>query len=393
MPFSRDHTGRTIVDNRYLLLGPAGEGGMARVWRARDLKLERMVALKIMRPKYCGDRELFGRFVGEARAAARIDNDHVVRVYDWSSNASATDCYIVMEYVEGRNLRSLMEGKGAFSPYMVARMGYDICDALVAAHEKQVIHSDVKPSNIMLSHAGRAKLTDFGVARIRSGTAAERQVLAGTVQYMSPEQMEGHPADRLSDIFSLGVTLFELACGRPPYAQLDMPDATTLRRWLAQRPVPSSVNPRIDGLFDQIVYTAMEPDPARRFPSARVMRDALSRYLSLAPADDERYVPGPGNPREWQLVFVMPNGRLGHAHPIQGPLTIGSGDEAQMCIQSTAMQPVHVSIRPRGCTLEVKNLGPHKSMKVNGRFFDEAFCTEGDVIGVGHTKLQIGCLS
>ena len=390
MSFSRDRTGRLIVDDRYLLLGRAGEGGMAQVWRARDRKLERMVALKVMRPEYSGEHELFERLVDEARAAARIDNDHVVRVYDWSSSADATVCYIVMEYVEGRNLRDVMEGKGAFSPRMVARMGYDICDALVAAHEKQVVHSDVKPSNVMLCHSGRTKLTDFGVARIRSGRFAENRVLAGTVQYMSPEQMDGHPADQSSDIFSLGVTLYELACGRPPYAQLDMPDAATLRRWLANRPVPSSVNPRLDGLFDQIVHTAMDPDPAHRFPSASVMRDALAQHLSLV-SDDGRYIPGPGNPRTWNLVFVMPNGRLGHAYSIEGPMTIGSGNEAQMCIHSPVMSPIHVSIRPCGCVLEVKNHGPHNSMRVNGRFFDEAFCTEGDVISVGPTNLRIGC--
>ena len=379
-----------IVDGRYRLLGPLGQGGMARVYRAFDIKMGRTVALKVMRPEFARNQGLFNRFVEEARMVARLDNDHIVRVYDWGASSDGSRCYIAMEYVAGQNLRHIMAAHGAFTPRMAADIVRQAADALVAAHGQGIVHSDIKPANIMLDSSGQVKVTDFGVARMRSQQTGRSNGIAGTLLYMSPELMEGYPPDAASDVFALGVTLYELCCGKPPYASMTKPDANMLRRWLSHEPLPSKRVAHVDGRLDGIVATSMRTDPAKRFTTALSLRRALSDYLDLTRDVDEEGLVGPGNPFGWSVSFLIRNGSLGRTQMLSTPMVIGSGDRADFRIESPRIASKQARLAPLGCVLRVDNLGSYETLFVNEQARQHALCVAGDVIRMGGTRLRVG---
>ncbi|HMO57599.1 MAG TPA: protein kinase, partial [Roseiflexaceae bacterium] len=206
-----------ILNNRYELEQKIGDGGMARVYRARDLRLNRRVAVKVLHSHHAADDGFLRRFHHEAQAAANLHHPAIVDVYDVGQDNDIH--YIVMEYVDGSDLKSLILRQGALPIEQALAIAADAADGLEAAHRVGMIHRDVKPQNIMISADGNAKLTDFGIAKSNLSTAmTETGVTFGTADYISPEQARGLPVSPRSDIYSLGVTLYEMLTGRLPFS-------------------------------------------------------------------------------------------------------------------------------------------------------------------------------
>ena len=205
-----------VLNDRYEILEKIGEGGMAVAYRGRDRVLGRAVAIKVMRPELAADGEFLARFRREARAAAGIIHEHIAAVYDTGSDGPYH--YIVMEYVPGESLKARLQRGGPLPLEEALRIATATAEALEAAHSAGVIHRDIKPHNILLGSEGQVKVTDFGIARAMSGTGnTETGMILGSVNYVSPEQARGGAVGPQSDLYSLGVTLFEMLTGRPPF--------------------------------------------------------------------------------------------------------------------------------------------------------------------------------
>lgn len=237
----------TIIDDRYVLGDLLGSGGMARVFLAHDETLDRDVALKILWEQYADNEELVERFKREARSAAALNHPNIVSVYDWG--CSEDDMYyIVMEYIPGGTLKDRIVGEGALDPGTAAELGCQVAEALGFAHKRGVIHRDVKPQNILLTASGEAKVADFGIARAVGAMAAtavsQTSVILGTVGYMAPEQALGEPVGPQSDLYSLGVVLYEMLTGNLPH-EADSPIALAVKHVSEPVRPPKEVNPEI----------------------------------------------------------------------------------------------------------------------------------------------------
>ncbi|MDQ2966010.1 MAG: protein kinase, partial [Chloroflexota bacterium] len=206
----------SVLGGRYRLIELLGQGGMATIFRARDNQLERDVAAKVLRPEYGRDPDFGARFRQEAQAAASLNHPNVVAVYDYGQDAAGP--FIVMELIDGEDLSTVIRRVGALPPRQAARLTADIARALAAAHARGIVHRDVKPGNVMLNRNGRVYVTDFGIAR---ALAEAQMTLPGTtlgsVHYFSPEQARGEQATVSSDIFSLGIVLYEMLTGQRPW--------------------------------------------------------------------------------------------------------------------------------------------------------------------------------
>ncbi|MEX0743651.1 MAG: protein kinase, partial [Actinomycetota bacterium] len=205
-----------ILDDRYELGPVLGNGGMARVHKGMDRQLKRSVAVKVLSSPFDQDKEFVERFRREAHAAARLNHPNIVAVYDSGSDDGTH--YIVTELVEGETLADLLQREGALPPERVVEIARQVCHALEAAHEKGVVHRDVKPGNVMITPEGRVKVVDFGIARAAGAESVTRTGLVmGSASYLSPEQARGEPGDERSDIYSLGCVLYQMLTGRPPF--------------------------------------------------------------------------------------------------------------------------------------------------------------------------------
>ncbi len=273
-----------VLAERYELVRPLGYGGMAEVWRARDLVLRRPVAVKLLKENLAGDPVVVERFRREASAAARLAHPCIVRVFDTVSSGGQQA--VVMELVEGRTLRQRLDRDGRLPVSDVVAIGIALADALDAAHRAQLVHRDVKPGNILLTDDGRVLLTDFGIATaMRSkGDLTREDVMMGTAKYLSPEQVLGVPVDGRSDLFSLGVVLYECLAGRPPFVA-DTDAATALAR-LQRTPVPlRTVRPGVPRDLEGVVHACLARRPELRPASGAALRDRLSRIDLTAQAD------------------------------------------------------------------------------------------------------------
>ncbi|MFI5254812.1 MAG: protein kinase, partial [Candidatus Limnocylindrales bacterium] len=267
-----------LLEGRYRLLDLVGEGGMATIYRARDTKLDRDVAVKILRPEFGRDEAFVARFRYEAQAAASLAHPNVVPVHDYGTSEDGP--YIVMDLVEGQDLGRILHDRGFLPAPAAARIAMQIADGLAAAHAMGIVHRDIKPSNVLLNIAGQVLLTDFGIARARS----EAQLTLpgqtmGSVRYLSPEQARGENVTTASDIYSLGLVLFEMLTGRPAW-QGDTAASVAMARLTADPPAPSSLRADVPPAMDAIVRKALQRDPAQRFGSAAAFSDALGRFLS-----------------------------------------------------------------------------------------------------------------
>jgi beta-lactam-binding protein with PASTA domain/tRNA A-37 threonylcarbamoyl transferase component Bud32 len=268
---------RRVYSERYELDYLIARGGMAEVYRARDRLLDRPVALKILFPELSIDRTFVERFKREAQAAANLSHPNIVPVFDWGEDSGTY--FIVMEFVDGRALSTILKASGTLPPERAAEIGAAVAAALGYAHKNRVIHRDVKPGNVLITDESQVKVTDFGIARALNTEESLTQTGAvmGTATYFSPEQAEGIGVDARSDIYSLGVVLFEMVTGRPPFTG-DTPVAVASKHVRDRPPAPREINPSIPPTFEAIILKAMSKDPAHRYQTAEELRADLLRF-------------------------------------------------------------------------------------------------------------------
>jgi eukaryotic-like serine/threonine-protein kinase len=267
---------KTVVDNRYEVARPLGSGGMGEVFLARDRVLGRDVALKILRRQYAGDDEFAERFKREAMSAASLSHPNIVQVYDRGETEDGAS-YIAMEYVPGGTLKERISNEGPLDATAAAAIGAQVAAALGAAHDRGMVHRDIKPQNVLLTAKGEAKVADFGIARAASSvTISQTGSVMGTAGYMSPEQALGKPATPKSDLYSLGVVLYETLTGELPFTA-ENPIAVSMKHVNEPLRPPREVNPRIPEDMNALVTKLLAKDPEDRYSSADELADDLWR--------------------------------------------------------------------------------------------------------------------
>jgi eukaryotic-like serine/threonine-protein kinase len=304
----------TVVAGRYRLLGRLGSGGMADVWCAEDSLLNRRVALKFLHPRFAQDEQFVERFRREASAAAGLQHPNVVGVFDRGTVDGSH--YIAMEYVEGASLKDLIaRGLSVGEAVEIVRQ---VLAGVKYAHERGIIHRDLKPQNVLVDSEGRARVTDFGIARAGASEITQTGSVLGTAQYLSPEQAQGLPVTAASDIYSIGVMLYEALTGGVPF-DADSPVTVALKQ-VSERPrPPSELNPQVSRALDGVVMRALAKDPANRFASAEEFRQALdaaeadpsgagfgdtASYAAVAAAAGAEPPPAPPPPPEERGFFT-----------------------------------------------------------------------------------------
>jgi beta-lactam-binding protein with PASTA domain/predicted Ser/Thr protein kinase len=274
----------TVIDGRYQVIQHLGSGGMAEVFVATDLQLGRQVALKLLHDRFAQDDEFVERFRREASSAAGLQHQHVVSVYDrgeWNGTS-----YIAMEYVPGRTLKEIVLAEAPLDPARAIELTEQILSAARFAHRRGVIHRDLKPHNVIVDEEGRAKVTDFGIAKAGASDMTMTGSIMGTAQYLSPEQAQGHAVSAASDLYSIGIVLYEMLTGRLPF---DAESAVTiaLKQVNEAPPRPSVINPAITPGLEAVVLRALEKDPQRRFADADEFGAALAAAGSELPGADD----------------------------------------------------------------------------------------------------------
>ena len=283
----------TMVDGRYRAERKLGSGGMAEVWCAQDEVLGRRVALKLMGGRFAESPEFRERFRREAQAAAGLTHPNIVAIFDRSEWDGTP--YIAMELVDGRTLKELVTERGPLPPEIAISLTEQILRALGYAHRRGIVHRDIKPQNVILDGEGQAKVADFGIARAgETSEMTQTGAIVGTVQYLSPEQAEGHPVDRRADLYSAGIVLYELLTGQVPFDG-EAPISIAIKQ-INEPPVPPrQLEPGIPPALEDVVLRALEKDPGRRFQSAEEFVAALERARH-APARPVVLDPTPGEP-------------------------------------------------------------------------------------------------
>ena len=278
---SESLVGATLV-GRYQLLSRLGTGGMAHVFQARDLNLQRMVAIKLLREDLISDPAFHARFLQEARAAANLSHPNIVTIHDFG--VEAHEYFFVMELVSGTDLKTLLRRRRRLAAPEALAILTQACAGVGYAHRAGLIHCDLKPQNILVAPDGRTKIADFGIARALSSIdpLETSEVVWGSPQYFAPEQAAGGPPSPASDVYSLGVILFETLTGRLPFAGED-PSALADQHLRAPPPSPRSLNPSIPPALDQVLLKVLSKEPAARYRTA----DQLGRVLSglIPPAE------------------------------------------------------------------------------------------------------------
>ncbi len=284
---------KRVYSERYEIQDKIARGGMADVFLARDQLLDRPVALKVLFPELSVDPTFVERFRREAQNAAKLSHPNIVSVYDWGEEGNTY--FIVMEYVDGKSLSSILREQGALPVDQVARIGAEVASALSFAHRNGVVHRDVKPGNVLIDDRGSVKVTDFGIARARNTTENLTQTGAvmGTATYFSPEQAQGLEVDQRSDVYSLGVVLYEMATGKPPF-QGDNPVTIAYKHVREQPPALREVNKAIPLDLAAVIMEALAKSAPNRYQTAEDLRADLIRFsngqrvhaTALAPSSD-----------------------------------------------------------------------------------------------------------
>lgn len=263
-----------ILDNRYKILEKVGVGGMAIVYKAQDILLDRIVAVKVLHSKYGNDHDFVVRFRQEAQAAAKLSHPNIVNIYDVGYDENVH--YIVMEYVRGETLKEYIEKHGHLPINTSIQITFDIGEALENAHKNGIVHCDIKPHNILVTETGRIKVADFGIARAINSSVGNKDdhAVLGSVHYFSPEQASGGPVDERTDIYSLGVVMYEMMTGVVPF-EGDTAISVALQHVQDDIPLPTKYNRRIPRLVEQCILKAMAKNPDDRFQSIGEMMSEL----------------------------------------------------------------------------------------------------------------------
>jgi hypothetical protein len=311
-------TRRTVLDDRYDVVRPLGSGGMGEVYLASDRVLGRDVALKVLRKQYAGDEEFAERFKREAMSAASLSHPNIVQVYDRGKTEEGSS-YIAMEYVPGGTLKERILREGPIEAADAAGIGAQVAEALGAAHDRGMVHRDIKPQNVLLTARGTAKVADFGIARAGSSATISRTgSVMGTAGYMSPEQALGKPATPKSDLYSLGVVLYEALTGELPYTA-DNPIAVSMKHVNEPLRPPVELNPRIPEGMNALVTKLLAKDPEDRYEDVDELADDLwrvNRGLEPVSAGLEA-MNGPGTQR---TTLASPTVMNEMHRPMPGPV-------------------------------------------------------------------------
>jgi serine/threonine-protein kinase len=266
-----------VLNERYKIIKELGKGGMAIVYEAQDLLLDRKVALKMLRPEYVNDTDFVRRFRHEAKAVARLSHPNVVNIFDIGQEDKYH--YLVMEDIEGRNLKDIIKEKGKLEIIEALDIARQICSALVIAHKNNIIHCDIKPHNILITPDKQVKVTDFGIARaVTSSTMTITDTIVGSAHYFSPEQARGGEIKTRSDLYSLGIVLYEMLTGEVPFKG-DSPISVALKHIQETPKRPSLINPEIIPAVEKLVMKAIAKDPEARFSNAGEMRESISKVI------------------------------------------------------------------------------------------------------------------
>ncbi|HEX9376990.1 MAG TPA: protein kinase [Actinomycetota bacterium] len=310
----------TVLGERYRLLERIASGGMGTVWRAEDTHLRRPVAVKVLNEGLSSDERFVERFRREAKAAAGLLHPNIAGVFDYGESDRRP--FIVMELIEGETLAARLDRRGPFEPEEVARIGAGVAEALSAAHAAGIVHRDVKPANVMLTERGDAKVMDFGIAAPESGTGLTGTgMVMGTARYLSPEQAVGNAATPASDVYALGVVMYELLAGEPPFDR-GTPLATAMAHVKEEPPPLRTVRPGVPANLASLVHRCLAKDPGERPGSA----SELAAHLR---GDDERpaAVAGTAGPADATAVLpvlpateAMPSGEAAAEREMAGPV-------------------------------------------------------------------------
>lgn len=362
---------------------------MAKVFLAHDLNLDRQVALKVLLPHYANDPAFIDFFQEEAVHVARLDSPRIVKVFD--RGIGDDGCYIVMEYVDGFSLRNVLKKHGAFSPAAAARIAYQVCEALEVAHGRDVIHNDLKPANILMTRTGDIKITDFGIAKMRTPSSradeGRKHYIAGTGCYMSPERASGTMTLPASDLYSLGVTLFELCMGSATLKSLQNPtgklDGTII----------SSSMP--DWQLGHIVSTCTKYDPEQRYSSAGELKRELAEYIESHDEPPNGIIVSPGeSPLYWVLQTLGDRSSVGDQQLFQvsRPLSIGRSEHSDLRVNLASVSGTHARLTPWGACLILEDCDSLNGTQLNGApVLKPMTCYPGDVISLGAIAFRVGC--
>jgi beta-lactam-binding protein with PASTA domain/tRNA A-37 threonylcarbamoyl transferase component Bud32 len=315
----------TLFDGRYRILRKLGTGGMANVYLAEDEVLGRRVAIKILNDRHAGDDQFVERFRREAKNAASLSHPNIVSIYD-RGEAEGT-YYIAMEYLDGRSLKELIVARGPAPIHVAVDYARQILAAIRFAHRHGIVHRDIKPHNVLVDGEGRLKVTDFGIARAGVSQMTEAGSIIGTAQYLSPEQARGAPVDQTSDLYSVGVVLYELLTGLVPFSG-DTPVEIAMKHLSTVPEPPSAKRAEVPRDLDLVVMRALAKDPAERYHSAEEM-DAdlrrISRGVAISPATEEAATAIISRPPATAVTEIKPRG--GNAVPYAPPAAYYDYDE------------------------------------------------------------------
>ncbi len=281
----KELTRGTTFAHRYDVIEEIGSGGMGKVFRAVDKTIDEEVALKVLNPDIAADEKMINRFRNELKMARRITHKNVCRMYDFSQEQGTQ--FIIMEYVPGEDLRSLIKRIGQFTMGKTILIAKQICEGLAEAHRLGIVHRDLKPQNIMIDREGNARIMDFGIARsLKSRGLTKEDTVIGTPEYMSPEQVEGKEIDHRSDLYSLGAILFEMLTGRVPF-QGDTPFSIAIKHKSEPPPNPRYINNQITENISRLILRCLEKDRQRRYQSAEELLTELNKIEKGVPTTDK----------------------------------------------------------------------------------------------------------
>jgi eukaryotic-like serine/threonine-protein kinase len=305
----------TLFDGRYRIIRKLGTGGMANVYLAEDEVLGRRVAIKILNDRHAGDDQFVERFRREAKNAASLSHPNIVSIYD-RGEAEGT-YYIAMEYLDGRTLKELITARGPAPIHLAVDYARQILAAIRFAHRHGIVHRDIKPHNVLVDGEGRLKVTDFGIARAGTSQMTEAGSIIGTAQYLSPEQARGAPVDQTSDLYSVGVVLYELLTGVVPFSG-DTPVEIAMKHLSTVPEPPSAKRAEVPRDLDMVVMRALAKDPSERYHSAEEMDADLRRVnrgVAISPATEEAATAIISRPPPTAVTEVRPRAPVPYAPP------------------------------------------------------------------------------